>query len=191
LDVGCGPGDSYAETEGNSYSANQKEESMISTKAILISLGACSEAVKWAGRKTPKRAWETCKRGDWLLWFAAKVGVDRKLVVLAACGCARTALNRVPKGEERPRIAIETAEAWTRGEATLEQVTHSAAYAASASAADAAYAYAAYAAYAAAYAAASRTRMAAWHNDRAGLAKIVRKIIPFSAIEKATKERAK
>lgn len=48
--------------------------------------------------------------------------VDRHLVVRAACACARTALQHVPDGEDRPRIAIETAEAWCRGEATSEQV---------------------------------------------------------------------
>ena len=85
---------------------------MKTTKTILNEMGACSEAVKWAGRKTPKKAWETCKRGDWLLWIADKLNVDRKLLVLAACACARTALKYVPAGEERPRLAIEAAERW-------------------------------------------------------------------------------
>ena len=61
---------------------------MKTTKAILTELGACHEAVKWAGRKTHKKAWETCKRGEWLLWIAGKVDIDRKLLVLAACACA-------------------------------------------------------------------------------------------------------
>jgi alkylation response protein AidB-like acyl-CoA dehydrogenase len=80
----------------------------------------------------------------------------------------------VPKGEDRPRIAIETAEAWTRGEATIEQV-YAAAYAADA--ADVAF-RAARAAYAAAYAA---SRAAALKD----MADIVRKIIPFSVIKRA------
>ena len=141
---------------------------MKSTKDILTELGACTEAVKWAGRKTPKKAWETCKQSDWLLWIAGKLNIDRKKLVLAACACARTALKYIPAGEDRPRIAIETAEAWTRGEATIEQVrtathaAHAAAHAAytahAAYVADAA-AQAAYAAYAAhsAYAADAAT----------------------------------
>jgi len=141
---------------------------MKSTKDILTKLGACTEAVKWAGRKTPKKAWETCKQSDWLLWIAGKLNIDRKKLVLAACACARTALKYIPAGEDRPRIAIETAEAWTRGEATIEQVrtathaAHAAAHAAytahAAYVADAA-AQAAYAAYAAhsAYAADAAT----------------------------------
>ena len=170
---------------------------MKTTKAILTELGACSEAVKWAGRKTHKQAWETCKRGDWLLWIADRFDVDRKLLVLAACGCARTVLKYVPVGEDRPRIAIETAEAWTRGEAMIDQV-RSAADAASAAhalyaAEAAAYAadavYAAYAVDAAVYAAHAADDVypltaahAAAHKNMAG---VVRKIIPFSVIKKA------
>jgi len=158
---------------------------MKSTKDILTKLGACTEAVKWAGRKTPKKAWETCKRGDWLLWIASKLDIDRKKLVLAACACARTALKYVPVGEDRPRIAIETAEAWTRGEATIEQV-RTAAYAASAAAdAASAAAHAAYAAARAAYAASAAAHAAAHAAARKDIADIVRKIIPFSVICKA------
>ena len=162
---------------------------MKSTKDILTKLGACTEAVKWAGRKTPKKAWETCKRGDWLLWIASKLDIDRKKLVLAACACARTALKYVPVGEDRPRIAIETAEAWTRGEATIEQV-RTAAYAADAAcaAADAAYAAAAHAAYTAAYAAAHAAYAAAAcaaYAAQKQMADIVRKIIPLSVIKEA------
>jgi hypothetical protein len=128
---------------------------------LLKELGACSEAVGWAQDKSFHVVWTTCKRGDWLLWLcgimADKRGwPTRKQLVLAACACAETALKYVPAGEERPRKAIETARAWTRGEATIEEVR------AAANAANAAYAAAyaanaanaaANAAYAAAYAA--------------------------------------
>jgi len=61
--------------------------------------------------------WRDCERGDWLLWLAAEAGVNRHIVVEAACACARTALQYVPSGEENPRRALETAEAWARGKA--------------------------------------------------------------------------
>ena len=128
---------------------------MKSTKDILTELGACAEAVKWAGRKTPKKAWETCKRGDWLLWIADKLNVGRKLLVLAACACARTALKYVPAGEERPRLAIEAAERWADNPTEKNK--------------------------AAAWAAGD----AAWAAAHKDMAKIVRKIIPFSVICKA------
>jgi len=94
-----------------------------------------------------------------MLWLAANAGVDRKLLVAAACLCAETALTFVPAGEERPARAIATARAWVRGEASISEVRNAvdAAYAAHAAAAHAAHAAAADAAYAAAAAAATAT----------------------------------
>ena len=48
--------------------------------------------------------------------------VDRRRLVRAACACARTVLHHIPKREDRPRVAIETAERWARGEATRGEV---------------------------------------------------------------------
>ena len=114
----------------------------------LKKLDACTEGYEWAKDKTIEVAWSTCERGDWMLWYAAKLNIDRKLLIKAACSCARIALRFVPEGEDRPRIAIETAEASAEGKASIEDVKH-AAY----TAADAVYAADA-AAYTAAYAAA-------------------------------------
>jgi len=96
-----------------------------------------------------------------MLWLAAKIEVDRKLIVKAACQCARLALPHVPAGETRPLIAIETTEKWCEGEATIEEVrkaaeaAYAAAYATVYAAARAAYAAARAAAYAVDYAAAA------------------------------------
>jgi hypothetical protein len=127
-----------------------KSQSRVSTH--LRGLSACSEAIVWSEAYDDlPTAWDACERGDWLLWYAARAEVDRRLIVRAACACARTALRYVPEGETRPLRAIEAAEAWTRGEVTIDEV-RSAAYAARAAAATTttSYAYtAAYAAYAA------------------------------------------
>ena len=128
---------------------------MTAALLTLSRLNACAEATAWVGKRTPAKAWAECKRGDWMLWIAARLGVDRKLLVLGACDCARLSLKYVPKGEKRPLVAIETAEKWCQGKATIESVK--AADAAALAAAAAAYAAAAYAAYAAAYAAAAAT----------------------------------
>jgi hypothetical protein len=110
--------------------------------AALRSLRACDSAIAWASTQpNAATAWAACERGDWLLWLAARVHLDRKRLVQAACACARQALQYIPDGEDRPRLAIETAEAWARGEATIEEL-RKAADAASAAAAAAAYAYA-------------------------------------------------
>jgi len=68
------------------------------------------------------RAWHQCERGDWLLRIAARIRIEHRSIVRAACDCARTALRYVPEGEDRPRIAIETTEAWCDGDVTIGQV---------------------------------------------------------------------
>jgi hypothetical protein len=126
--------------------------------------------------------------------------VDRKVVAFAACQCAREALQFVPAGEERPRVAIETAEAWTRGEATIDEVRASAdaaaytayaadaasaaAYTAAAAAAAAADAASA-AAYAASYAAYAASYAASWKQMHLTTAHIVRKHIPWRVVRAA------
>ena len=144
---------------------------------------ACGESLQWLGDRDLVQTWADCERGDWLLWLAAKAGIDCKRLVMAACACARLALMHVRVGEERTRIAIETAEAWCRGEATIEQVRearkNAAARAAAYDAARAAYA-AADAAYAAAYAAAANSR-----EMQQKTADIVRSMITVEKVEGA------
>jgi len=177
----------------------------------LETVGACREAREWLraerkrrpGAKRSIERWEACPRGDWLLWLAAKAGVDRRMVVMAACAVAREALVHVPAGGDRPRRCIETAERWCRGEATIEDVrvarrTAAAAAHADADAADAAHAAAAYAAAAAAYAAAAaaadaaaaaaaaaaRVRDTVRAQSLARSAEIVRSIVPWADVER-------
>jgi hypothetical protein len=67
--------------------------------------------------------WQQCSKGKWLLLYAAHdPSVSRQQLVKAACACARLVLHLVPVDELKPRIAIETAEAWANGKATLEEV---------------------------------------------------------------------
>lgn len=72
-----------------------------------------------------------------MLWFAAKT-CDPKIVGLSACACARTALKYVTAGEDRPRICIETTEAYWNGKASVEEVRKARDNAANAAAAAAA-----------------------------------------------------
>ena len=125
----------------------------------LEKLDACEEALKWcreSGHASLESAWAACDRGDFMAWYAGRVSGEpgspaRKRLVLALCEITWLALPHVPDGEERPGIAIETAEAWARDEGpTLGDVVR---------AADAAY-DAADAAYDAA-----RAARAAWARD--------------------------
>ena len=147
---------------------------------VLRTLGACRESLAWAADYGAgwERALAECPDRRWMTWLAGALmcrgHMRREVIVLCACACARTALRYVPAGEERPLAAIETAERWCRGDATLDEVR-----AARRGAAYAAYA-SAYAAYAAAYAdayadAAYDARRAARERAEADLRAITRR----------------
>ena len=38
-------------------------------KQKLIDLDACLVARRWADEKSLKETWESCERGDWMLWL--------------------------------------------------------------------------------------------------------------------------
>jgi len=65
--------------------------------------------------------WDETIDPTWLPYFAEAGGATPQQIILAACGVARLCLPLIPAGEDRPRIAIETAEAWCRGEAIQEE----------------------------------------------------------------------
>jgi len=100
----------------------KRKKRMSKTIKKLRRMNACKEAIQWIeSKKSLKEAWNTCERGDWMLWLlgkkAGKVGsASRKKLVLCVCACARLSLKYIPKGEKRPLIAIETAESYARGE---------------------------------------------------------------------------
>ena len=126
-----------------------------------------------------ERAWNTCERGDHLLWVAGRLDVDRRKIVMAACRCARLVLH-LAAGPEAG-VAVLTAERWCRGEATVPEVRA----AADAATAAAAAAYAAADAAAADAAAADAARQATHRHCAAR----VREVIPWSVIANAIKRK--
>ena len=79
----------------------------------LSSLGACAEARRWAKGRKAAEAWAACEQPEWMIWWAARTPANSQMaIVRAASACARTALEYAPLGEDRPRLAIEAAEAW-------------------------------------------------------------------------------
>jgi hypothetical protein len=89
----------------------------------LRKLGAPEDALKWASsHDNPLEAWTACPRGDWLLCLAVKLGVEHRVVVQAACICARLALPFTR--DERPVSAILLTERWVLGhdDVTVEDV---------------------------------------------------------------------
>ena len=133
----------------------------------LNKMAPCRESIEWAKNQPNKQAaWDTCERGDWMLWLLGGLSgppgsEKRKKLVLASCDCAATALKYSVENRKVAEKAIRTSRLWARGKASIEDVravayaayaAAKAAYAAYADSADS-YAYAAYAADAASAAA--------------------------------------
>jgi hypothetical protein len=81
--------------------------------------GASGDVVDWARPYDGDfdRLWSECPRGDWLLALAVRIDVERRLLVRAACSCARLALAHLPEDEDGQRLAgaLEAAAAWSAG----------------------------------------------------------------------------
>jgi len=126
----------------------------IEIKEKLEHLGACKAAMEWADGKTLQEIWDTCPRGDWMLWlFRRANNYDLKTISLAKGYCANTVRHLMK--DNRSLIAVDAAIKFGMGEITQEEMADAASYAAYA-AADAAYA-----AYAAADAASDAASYAA------------------------------
>ena len=116
----------------------------------LEKTGACKEAIFYVRtQKNYEEAWNNCPRGDWMLWIAAKLQIDKRLLTLTKGKCAATVLHLMK--DKQSKKAVKAAIDYGHGLIGDEELKNAAdaAYAA----ADAAYAaadaaYAAYAAYA-------------------------------------------
>ena len=151
----------------------------------LIQLNACEPAIEWANGKDLETAWNTCERGDWMIWLLteSKNEVTDQELRLIAVECCRSIQHLMT--DERSINAVDVAERYANGEATDEELKEAkeaareareAAWAAreAREAALAAWAAAREAAAEAAWAAAA----AAWEAENKKQSDIVRKIVP-------------
>jgi len=116
----------------------------------LISLRACNVAMSWASGKSWREVYDTCHRGDWLLWlYRRSKCYDFQKLTLAKGLCANTVRHLMK--DERSLKAVDAAIAFGKGEISRDEL-NAAAYDAYDADADAANDAAANAAYAAAYA---------------------------------------
>ena len=126
-------------------------------KELLMKLNACKDAREWAGDKSWEEIYNTCHRGDWLLWLFKRTNPDDlQLLTLAKGHCANTVRHLMK--DERSIKAVDAAIAFGEGKISRDELDAADAAAFAAAYADAAYAdaaSAASAAYAAAYAAAA------------------------------------
>lgn len=78
------------------------------------------DARRWAAGREWIDAWELCRDGSWLLYEAALVGVDRRLVTLGACACARASLAVVRPSDARAADgSLAVVESWAKGHASM------------------------------------------------------------------------
>ena len=147
----------------------------------------------------PKRAWETWKRGDHLLWLADGLELDQKLLMTAACECGERTLRFV-NGELLTTLegVYAVVRSWLAGEASDGEMN----------AASDTVVFAIYSATGTAELIALRSadaltrqdpasaagwngervripRVADWKNEHRACADIVRKHIPWGMIEAA------
>ena len=139
----------------------------------LKSINACDPACKWQEGKDLETVWNTCERGDWMIWLLVNSEnevTDRELRLIAV-KCARQVQHLMK--DERSINALDVAERFANGEATQEELN--AAGDAARAAGDAARA----AAGDAARAARDAARAAAWAKQ----AEIVREFVPMIKIK--------
>jgi hypothetical protein len=93
-------------------------------KELLKELNACREAVEWAGDKTWEEIYNTCHRGDWLLWLLKRTMEDNevnlRLLTLVKGHCANTVRHLM--NDERSVKAVDTAIRFGEGKATREEL---------------------------------------------------------------------
>lgn len=93
----------------------------MNAEEILKKIGACNEAIQFSKGKSIQEAWETCPRGDWMIWFyCKKFPKDLKNIILAKAYCAKTVINLMK--DERSINAINIAIAFGEGLATIDEL---------------------------------------------------------------------
>lgn len=82
---------------------------------------ACEDGLIWAKTQSDLYdLWNNCHRGDWLLWLANKLKVDKRKQALCAALCAHTVVHLMT--DARSREAVRIAFLWGRGKVTNEQL---------------------------------------------------------------------
>jgi len=89
----------------------------------LKSKFACGESMDWIEEnniQSLEEAWNACERGDWLLWLAQELGIEKRKLVLCGALCAHTVIQSMK--DPRSRNAVRMAFLWSRGKATDAQL---------------------------------------------------------------------
>ena len=90
-------------------------------KELLIKLDACKEAIEWAADKSWEEIYNTCHRGDWLLWLFKRTNPhDLQLLTLTKGHCANTVRHLMK--DERSTKAVDAAIAFGEGKIGREEL---------------------------------------------------------------------
>ena len=90
-------------------------------KHKLLKLKACNEAVIWSNGKNINEVWETCPRGDWMLWLFSRTNPDNiKLLTLAKGHCANTVRHLM--NDQRSIDAVDAAINFGNGEISIDEL---------------------------------------------------------------------
>jgi hypothetical protein len=68
----------------------------------------------YSGKASFEEAWRNCERGDWMLWIAAKLNIDSRLLTKATAMCANTVRHLMK--DSRSADAVDAALRYANGE---------------------------------------------------------------------------
>ena len=93
------------------------EKVWIGYEGLLLELLPFGDEEVWNAGKSLSQAWNECERANWMLGMCGiMVGKPgwptHKQIVSVAITLAHSVIHFIHGGEERPRLAIEAAEAW-------------------------------------------------------------------------------
>ena len=74
----------------------------------------CEEGREFAlSHETMSQVWDACEEPEWLFWMLEKCKpLEKEQSVRLSIAFAEKCLVNIPKGENRPKLAIEAARAW-------------------------------------------------------------------------------
>src|ERR1035437_4343769 len=98
------------------------KENNIDKQLSKENLDACNDAKVWAKGKSWEEIYNTCHRGDWLLWLFSKTNrvSHFNLLVLAKGHCANTVRHLMKS--ERSTKAVDAAILFGEGKITREEL---------------------------------------------------------------------
>lgn len=97
-------------------------------KTEIEKFNPCGDALDFRKEhKSFKDAWENCHRGDWILWIASKLKVDKRTLFLAKARCAKTVIHLMK--DQRSIDAVNITERYGIGDIEEDELKY-AAYAA-------------------------------------------------------------